>query len=454
VDAFDIEPFIDCITMGGGVFCTSGVAPPPTGTFLLHGRPADVLSDGKVLLYVRARFYDPEHGRWLQRDPSGYSDGGNLYESFRSNASRFADPDGNEAGDWWDPRTYSIWYLLPAAKHTVYDQPIEATERFHRRVDRDAGPLTAGRRLQILLMDLPAQQITGREISIAALEGRGIDYSVWHTAGIGISHHSGFSSMVEGGVGFDFASRTGLTLGESVARFSGGLSQLSGNAALAFSAPGAMTGLHRFGTEAVVNTFGRVAPAWGRRALTTMVFESGLEVGISRFAAQTPTGGGLTFRMAPAAPARVALPVLNRSFALQQPPSLQLQRLLQTIVSEENASLAINLGTDTKYLSPRELVVSRIGHPRASAIGPMSYGKVVERMVAQAIEGDPLLRLVFDPSGIGRRGPDVLGVGPGHGLSFEITTNNMRSVIQHQNRYGNRVIIVTYDRPLTFRGFP
>lgn len=67
---------------------------PPTGTFALHGRPIDVLSDGQVLYDFRARYYDPQHGRWLQRDPSGYGDGNNLYESFRANALRFTDPDG------------------------------------------------------------------------------------------------------------------------------------------------------------------------------------------------------------------------------------------------------------------------------------------------------------------------------------------------------------------------
>jgi RHS repeat-associated protein len=171
VDAFDIEPFIDCITMGGGVFCTSGVAPPPTGTFLLHGRPADVLSDGKVLLYVRARFYDPEHGRWLQRDPSGYSDGGNLYESFRSNPERFTDPAGNEtklASRWhngdevlyqrilfgWTDEEFSVgrYYHVNGAKVLLaspsledYDYlvPLEIVEQWGAglREDGEYGPL-------------------------------------------------------------------------------------------------------------------------------------------------------------------------------------------------------------------------------------------------------------------------------------------------------------------------
>ncbi|HUU83204.1 MAG TPA: RHS repeat-associated core domain-containing protein, partial [Phycisphaerae bacterium] len=53
-------------------------------------------SDGHVLVYVRARYYDPKHGRWLHRDPTGYADGGSLYEAFGSNATANRDPMGNE----------------------------------------------------------------------------------------------------------------------------------------------------------------------------------------------------------------------------------------------------------------------------------------------------------------------------------------------------------------------
>jgi RHS repeat-associated protein len=100
IDAADWEGFEQC-------FSGPDVSPPPgcqvsrsrngnplTGTFALHGRPIDVLSDGKVLYYFRARYYDPAHAHWLQRDPTGYADGGNLYEAFKNNAGRFKDPFG------------------------------------------------------------------------------------------------------------------------------------------------------------------------------------------------------------------------------------------------------------------------------------------------------------------------------------------------------------------------
>jgi RHS repeat-associated protein len=72
--------------------------PAASGTFAMQGRPVDKLPDGEVLQDNRARVYDVKNGRWLQRDPSGYADGRNLYESFRSNPARFTDPDGRWTG--------------------------------------------------------------------------------------------------------------------------------------------------------------------------------------------------------------------------------------------------------------------------------------------------------------------------------------------------------------------
>jgi RHS repeat-associated protein len=65
----------------------------------MHGCPIDVLADGLVLQYNRARYYDVKNGRWLQRDPAGYRDSGNLYEAFRTNPSRWSDPSGEVPGD-------------------------------------------------------------------------------------------------------------------------------------------------------------------------------------------------------------------------------------------------------------------------------------------------------------------------------------------------------------------
>ncbi len=51
-------------------------------------------TSNKQVQYNRARHYGPSHGRWLQRDPSGYTDGMNLYEYVTSRPTRFSDPTG------------------------------------------------------------------------------------------------------------------------------------------------------------------------------------------------------------------------------------------------------------------------------------------------------------------------------------------------------------------------
>ncbi len=51
--------------------------------------------DGETgLYYFRARFYDPEQGRFLSRDPSGYADGMGMYEYVAGNPLNYSDPTG------------------------------------------------------------------------------------------------------------------------------------------------------------------------------------------------------------------------------------------------------------------------------------------------------------------------------------------------------------------------
>jgi RHS repeat-associated protein len=48
------------------------------------------------LLYYRARFYDPQVGRFLSEDPLGLSAGPNPYEYGFDNPLRYVDPTGNQ----------------------------------------------------------------------------------------------------------------------------------------------------------------------------------------------------------------------------------------------------------------------------------------------------------------------------------------------------------------------
>jgi len=49
------------------------------------------------LMYFKNRYYDPETGRFLQRDPAGYADGPSLYQYARSNPAFYVDPLGLRA---------------------------------------------------------------------------------------------------------------------------------------------------------------------------------------------------------------------------------------------------------------------------------------------------------------------------------------------------------------------
>jgi RHS repeat-associated protein len=61
-----------------------------------------VQRDPTALLYMRARYYDPEIGRFLSRDPLGvFSDGMNLYLYAGNDPFRFSDPSGEKWGCGW-----------------------------------------------------------------------------------------------------------------------------------------------------------------------------------------------------------------------------------------------------------------------------------------------------------------------------------------------------------------
>ena len=59
--------------------------------FLLHGQYFDYDAG---LVYLRARFYEPFTGQFLQRDPQPYDDNSNPYAAFKLNPETFRDPTG------------------------------------------------------------------------------------------------------------------------------------------------------------------------------------------------------------------------------------------------------------------------------------------------------------------------------------------------------------------------
>ncbi len=101
--------------------------PPGPGSFALHGGMVDVLSSGRegpddalALQYSRARYFDLTHGRFLQRDPTGYADGSNLYEAFASNPARFTDPMGTGL-EPTEAEFTATWMLEPVSEKALQE---------------------------------------------------------------------------------------------------------------------------------------------------------------------------------------------------------------------------------------------------------------------------------------------------------------------------------------------
>jgi RHS repeat-associated protein len=80
------------------------------------------------LLYYRNRYYSPELGRFLTRDPAGHVDGMNLYAYVRGNPLAYIDPWGLQAmgsSDGWTPAPLEGYYppeSLFSTPATTYQQ--------------------------------------------------------------------------------------------------------------------------------------------------------------------------------------------------------------------------------------------------------------------------------------------------------------------------------------------
>jgi len=75
----------------------------------------------KQIQYSRARYYDLDNARWLQRDPIGYKDGMNLYEYAKSAPTRYQDAFGKKV---CGPATGSLrcWMEYCAQKYSHHER--------------------------------------------------------------------------------------------------------------------------------------------------------------------------------------------------------------------------------------------------------------------------------------------------------------------------------------------
>jgi RHS repeat-associated protein len=80
VESYEYDPY-------GEVLSVSSVG----NRYLFTGRRLDIETGN---YYYRARYYDPEDGRFLQRDPLGFIDGMGLYSYVKNNPIKYIDPQG------------------------------------------------------------------------------------------------------------------------------------------------------------------------------------------------------------------------------------------------------------------------------------------------------------------------------------------------------------------------
>jgi len=90
-------------SMGQNSALSSGLISDAAGADNIVGYDGYIFAPEHRSYCVRFRWYEPVLGRWVERDPAGYIDGTNLYNSVRGNPLTYLDPLGLEPNDWRTP---------------------------------------------------------------------------------------------------------------------------------------------------------------------------------------------------------------------------------------------------------------------------------------------------------------------------------------------------------------
>jgi RHS repeat-associated protein len=106
-----------------------------------------VMAEGNGLYFMRARYYDPEVGRFINKDPIGYAGGLNLYRYVGNNPIHFVDPWGLQTVRF-DPDTNTISFIpesgsvdsFPARNEVVGEGHDPLPRGYHGEVGY-AGPI-------------------------------------------------------------------------------------------------------------------------------------------------------------------------------------------------------------------------------------------------------------------------------------------------------------------------
>jgi len=362
----DLDDYAQLNQCSNGPFITSdqacGIpmragALPPSGTFGMHGRAFDVLSDASVSQDFRARTYLPQLGRWLQRDRLGFADGPSLYESFRGNTTRFVDPQGEQIQE--------IINLFLTGRFLCNEEIELALLR---------GDVTLGQTRSKLLGDVGNALTALVDVDALLLVPQGFEQGF---RGPAIEATTGrfeafIFSQVEAGASLEEASSnvqlvalfggdiTGVTaLGESVFGV-----ELATNEALSGSAR-VLRGVQG-GSQIVLVV--ATPPAVRQARARTLAARAAV--------AETISAARSSIAVAPSE--GIPLRVLNAEFT----PSPHVARAaLQQVTTQVSAGLASDLSQARLVLSEAELRAARL----RPDVARLSFGKTVERLVRARI---------------------------------------------------------------------
>jgi hypothetical protein len=160
------------------------------------------------------------------------------------------------------------------------------------------------------------------------------------------------------------------------------------------------------------------------------------------WAAILATGGTGAAVKAPAAVTRAMPDLKTRDGA---------RTTMQDLTDRANRELGEDINRAQEHLSPREFLAAQ-EHAR---IAPLSYGKAVERRVADLIQNAPSLQQNLRHLG-GPNQPDFeLELPDGSTMRFDVTTDSPREGPRHLDRsYGEDLELLRYRRPDGLAPFP
>jgi RHS repeat-associated protein len=132
----------------------------------------------------------------------------------------------------------------------------------------------------------------------------------------------------------------------------------------------------------------------------------------------------------------------------REPSLVEINERFAGHVEMQNRRLANNLILIQKYVPGlfNAIAQGRVTAEEAVFLARIAYGIALEKMVAESVKKDPVLRPYLKYVA-GANNPDWIGAGPAQGLHFDITTGADKQRHIEKRPYGENLIVHTYERP-------